>query len=161
MPKQNRPFVRDGRLQTKKKRTDRSYLGPTGAPAAPTRPQPQPAIEPEDQFEDEAALETVAEVETEVEAPSAPAPRLSPAPEPLAGPATAIAAPAPPTRPAPGRVPTAVRALQQQGVRKRREFDVHALGIRDTQYAIHELRRIAILAAGIVVTLIILGVVLR
>ena len=51
--------------------------------------------------------------------------------------------------------------MQQQGVRKRREVDVQSLAVRDTQYAMHELRRIAILAAMIVVTLIVLGFVLR
>ena len=65
-----------------------------------------------------------------------------------------------PVRPA-SRVPTSVRAIQQQGVRKRREFDVQSLAVRDTQYAIHELRRIAILATMVVVTLIVLGIVLR
>ena len=71
-----------------------------------------------------------------------------------------LAAPSP-ARPAPSRVPTSVRAIQQQGVRKRREFDVQSLAVRDTQYAIHELRRIAILATMVVVTLIVLGIVLR
>ena len=34
LPKQNRPLVRDGRLQTPKKRTDRSYLRPGGPEVA-------------------------------------------------------------------------------------------------------------------------------
>jgi hypothetical protein len=59
------------------------------------------------------------------------------------------------------RVGGAARALQQQGVRKRRDIDVDALGRRDTSYAMHELRRIAILAVMVVVTLVVLGIVLR
>jgi hypothetical protein len=62
---------------------------------------------------------------------------------------------------APSRLPSAVRAMQQQGVRKRRELDLHALAVNDTRYAMHELRRIAVLATMVVVTLIVLGVVLR
>jgi hypothetical protein len=127
LPRQNRPLIRDGRLQARKKRTDRNYLrpGPAAAPAA------------------------------NAEAPDAPAPQaVSPAQEaPSAAPATRIV-------PA-GRLPTAVRAIQQQGVRKRREIDLAALARRDTQYALHELRRILILTALVVTTLIVLGVVLR
>jgi hypothetical protein len=74
-----------------------------------------------------------------------------------AQPAAAIA----PTRAPSTRLPTAVRAIQQQGVRKRREFDIEALAVRDTQYAIHELRRIAVLATMVIITLIVLWVVLR
>ncbi|HXK34548.1 MAG TPA: hypothetical protein VNM91_11110, partial [Dehalococcoidia bacterium] len=70
--------------------------------------------------------------------------------------APAAAAPARPV-PAVG----AARALQQQGVRKRRDVDVVELLRRDSAYALHELRRIAILAAILITTLIVLGVVLR
>ena len=55
----------------------------------------------------------------------------------------------------------AARALQQQGVRKRREVDVNELARRDSSYAMHELRRIAILAVMVVVSLIVLAIVLR
>jgi hypothetical protein len=58
-------------------------------------------------------------------------------------------------------LPTNVRAIQQQGVRRRREVDLHALAVADTRYALHELRRIAILTTMVVVTLIVLGIVLR
>jgi hypothetical protein len=61
----------------------------------------------------------------------------------------------------PGRLPSNVRAIQHQGVRRRRELDLHALAVADTKYAIHELRRIAVLAAMVVVTLVVLGIVLR
>ena len=54
-----------------------------------------------------------------------------------------------------------MRALQQQGIRRRREFDVDALAERDTRYAYHELRRILILTSMVIVTLIVLGIVLR
>jgi hypothetical protein len=135
LPRQNRPLVRDGRLQVKKKRTDRSYLG--GA-AGPTEP---PAVEPEESLD------------------SGP----SGADENAAA-ATLAAQPAPSTparAAAPTRLPTSVRALQQQGVRRRRELDVDALAERDTAYAFHELRRILILATIVVFTLIVLGIVLR
>ena len=121
MPKQNRPLVRDGRIQTKK-RTDRSYL----------RPQAQPAPSPEPAGDDAGEPDEVAEVITS-------SPESTP----------------------PGRLPTAVRAMQQQGVRKRREVDLEALARADTSYALHELRRIAILATMVVATLIVLGIVLR
>ena len=62
---------------------------------------------------------------------------------------------------APARLSGSARALQQQGVRKRREFDVNALAMRDSKYAIHELRRIFILATMVVITLIVLAFVLR
>ena len=61
----------------------------------------------------------------------------------------------------PARLPQSVRAMQQQGVRKRRELDLDALARSDTQYAMHELRRIAILATAVIVTLIVLSIVLR
>jgi hypothetical protein len=131
LPKQNRPLVRDGRLQPGKKRTDRTYLRPAEAPAA--TPEQAPADEPMPGEPD-----AVAEILVE-EAPAAAA-------------ATAAV---------PGRLPSNVRALQHQGVRRRREVDLHALAVADTRYALHELRRIAILAAMVVITLVVLGIVLR
>ncbi len=140
MPKQNRPMVRDGRLQAPKKRTDRSYLTPT--PATPL----------------ETAVEETPEVEADVSAPDADvtaveveAAVVATAPTPTSSQSAAAAA----------RATGAERALQQQGVRKRREFDVQALARRDTRYAYHELRRIAILATMVVITLIVLTFVLR
>lgn len=124
MPKQNRPLIRDGRIQVKK-RTDRSYLRPNAAPAAAA---------PTDADElDFAEPDAVAEI--------------------LASAAPAAAMP--------GRLPASVRAIQQQGVRKRRDIDLNALAVSDTKYALHELRRIAVLATMVVVTLIVLGIVLR
>jgi hypothetical protein len=73
----------------------------------------------------------------------------------------AAEAPAPAPARTSGKLPTAIRAIQQQGVRKRRDVDVQALAVRDTKYALHELRRIAILATMVVVTLVVLGIVLR
>jgi hypothetical protein len=121
LPKQDRPLVRDGRIQAKK-RTDRSYLRPSAKPAAPPEASADPAGEPDE----------VAEV--------------------IASAAESIP---------PSRLPAAVRAMQQQGVRRRRELDLQALAVSDTKYALHELRRIAALATMVVVTLIVLGVVLR
>ena len=144
MPKQNRPLVRDGRLQAKKKRTDRSYLRPTPAPAA----EPESAV----------AEEEITDASDVVRA----AARAAAAPESeFVEPADASDAAVPFKRTPAGKLPTAVRAIQQQGVRKRREFDVRALAIRDTNYAKHELRRIAILATMVVVTLVVLTFVLR
>ena len=125
MPKQNRPLIRDGRIQTKK-RTDRSYLRPSADPAA------APAAEAE------AADDTLGE-------PDEVAHVIENAT----------------TNTPPSRLPAAARAIQQQGMRKRREVDLEALAQADTQYALHELRRIAILATMVVVTLIVLGVILR
>lgn len=150
MPKQNRPLVRDGRLQPmKKKRTDRSYLsGASGRPALD-----EPAIEehelPERAFEADASPEDAIPESPVETTPAAQAPP----------PHAAAAAPAP--RAASGRMPTTVRAIQHQGVRRRRELDVDALAERDTRYAMHELRRILVLATIVVVTLIVLGIVLR
>jgi hypothetical protein len=122
LPKQNRPLVRDGRIQTKK-RTDRSYLRTSAAPQPSAEPVAEdPAGEPDE----------VAEV-------------IAKATQSLP----------------PSRLPLAARAMQQQGARRRREFDLEALAISDTRYAIHELRRIAILATMVVVTLVVLGFVLR
>lgn len=136
MPKQNRPLIRDGRLQAaKKKRTDRSYL----------RPASEPATEP--LSEDEAAT---AEARAEEDV-------LGEAPAPVSGgvPSRSVA------DATPRRVPSAVRAIQQQGVRTRRQVDLHALAEADSRYALHELRRIAILAVMVIATLIVLGIVMR
>jgi hypothetical protein len=132
LPKQNRPLVRDGRLQPGKKRTDRTYLRPAAAPSpAPEQPSPEPTPEA-------AEPDAVAEILVE-EAPAAAA-------------ATAAI---------PGRLPSNVRALQHQGVRRRREVDLNALAVADTKYALHELRRIVILTAIVLATLIVLAIVLR
>jgi hypothetical protein len=147
LPSKNRPLVRDGRLQAKKKRTDRSYL--SSAPQPPTAVE-EPVVDDVDEEVDapDEAVDAVAAPEAVDEAPSpaAPAPAVA---EPLAAAATS------------SRLPTTVRAMQQQGVRKRRAFDVHALAVRDSEYAIHEMRRIFILAAMVITTLIVLGFVLR
>lgn len=130
MPKQNRSLVRDGRIQAPKKRTDRSYLRPGGAPeTAPAEDEPTAL--------DEAASSS--------EQATSFAPSRTPA---------AAAVPI-------GKLPTTVRAIQQQGVRKRRNVDLAALARRDTSYAYHELRRIAVLATMVIVTLVILWFVLR
>jgi hypothetical protein len=148
MPKPNRPLVRDGRLQAKKKRTDRSYLRPDAAPAETAA------------FDDETPEEDASETGID-NADTAVAAVPEAAPVGLPPVAAQAAPPAAPARTPPSRLPTAVRAIQQQGVRKRREFDVQALAVRDTQYAIHELRRIAVLATMVIITLIVLWVVLR
>jgi hypothetical protein len=149
MPKPNRPLVRDGRLQAKKKRTDRSYLRPDAAPADTA------ALDDEMSGEDVAESGINGSGTALAEMPEAAAAELPPAAAPQA------AAPVAPTRTPSTRLPTAVRAIQQQGVRKRREFDIQALAVRDTQYAIHELRRIAVLATMVIITLVVLWVVLR
>jgi len=148
LPKQNRPLVRDGRIQGKKKRTDRSYLGPAGVPA-PSAPEPEAGEEAS-----RAAADVVREAMGATAEPAMPA-------EPTAAFAPPPAVPVPSPARSSGKLPTAVRAIQQQGVRKRRDVDVHALAVRDTKYALHELRRIAILATMVVVTLVVLGIVLR
>ncbi len=155
MPKQNRPLVRDGRLQVKKKRTDRRYLRPDASTA-------EMAVAEEEVVEDEvatgasvggealpgASMRDTAPIDPHrAFAPPQPAPPPAPAPTAAAGSTT--------------RLPTAVRAIQQQGVRRRREVDVHALAVRDTQYAFHELRRIAVLATMVIITLVLLWVFLR
>jgi len=157
LPKQNRPLVRDGRIQTRKKRTDRSYLRPNSAPAGIAE---ETAAEEEDVAEQQPAEEAPL---ADATAPEAVAPRetapvstSSTAPAPVNG-ATASTNGASTAARATGTV----RALQQQGVRKRREFDVNALAIRDSKYALHEIRRIAILATMVVITLVVLSFVLR
>jgi hypothetical protein len=131
-----RDIVRDGRIQAPKKRTDRSYLRPGAAPATPA---PEFATEePTDQADDG----------SEVVATAATPP---------------VAAAATGAKPAAARAPYvgAARAIQQQGVRKRRELDVEALGRRDSSYAIHELRRIAMFAGLIFVARVVLAFVLN
>jgi len=130
VPKQNRSLVRDGRIQAPKKRTDRSYLRPGGAPEV-------------------AAAEGAATELDEAASSNEPVTAFAPSPAPAAA-----AAPI-------GKLPTTVRAIQQQGVRKRRNVDLAALARRDTSYAYHELRRIAVLATMVIVTLVILWFVLR
>jgi hypothetical protein len=125
LPKQNRPLVRDGRIQAKK-RTDRTYLR---TPAQPSAPAGKPEEPPDDLLGEPDEVAEVIQAEAQTMAPS--------------------------------RLPQAVRAMQQQGVRKRREVDLHALAVSDTEYALHELRRIAVLTAMVIATLIVLGVVLR
>jgi hypothetical protein len=137
LPRQNRPLVRDGRLQAgKKKRTDRSYLGGVARPA-----EQEPPVEDESPETQDAAVADDELVEATPEPAAAPA---------AAAPAASTAA----------RLPSSARALQRQGVR-RRELDVDALAERDSRYALHELRRILILTSIVIVTLIVLGVVLR
>ncbi len=147
MPKQNRPLVRDGRIQAKKKRTDRSYL--RAEPEAPEAPAPAPAAA-EDEPQDASDVVRAAAMAAATD----PIAAFTPPP---AGSDAAV----PFKRTPSGKLPTTVRAIQQQGVRKRREFDVRALAVRDTKYAMHELRRIAILATMVVVTLVVLTFVLR
>jgi hypothetical protein len=149
LPRQNRPVVRDGRLQVKKKRTDRSYLRPEApAPESPAEPEPatkMPVAEAETivEAEREDPLGAVAPPSAPHESPVAPASRPSP------------------TRSTATRTGGAARALQQQGVRRRREVDVDSLLRRDSSYAMHELRRIGALTVMVVTTLIVLGVFLR
>lgn len=142
LPKQNRPIVRDGRIQQPvRKRTDRSYLGGTAAAPTKVATPPDEVLEnPADLPEDLGAEpDAIADVVDAVEA-AAPA-----------GTAAAAAA----------AVPNSVRATERQGQRRRRDIDLDELGRADTRYALHELRRIAILAAIAIVTLIVLAVVLR
>ena len=147
MPSQNRPVVKDGRLVVKK-RTDRSYLKP--APSAQDAEAALPETEPDSPVApDESLPETVNDTAAEPTAAFAPPPT---APVVAATPATGA-------KPAP-RSSTA-RALEQQGVRKRREVDLDAVAKRDSRYAVHELRRIAILTAIVIVALIILTLTLR
>jgi hypothetical protein len=174
----NRTVVKDGRLQVKPKRTDRSYLQPQAPPPSdPAEPAADDtAVAPAETIEQpEAATAAVAAPDALVteEAPpasespvaeSTPAAPAVAAPDPVAAftppppaPAAAVAAAPVAASPRGG----AARALQQQGVRKRREVDVNELARRDSSYAMHELRRIAILTVMVVVALIVLAVVLR
>jgi len=140
VPKQNRPIVRDGRLQVQK-RTDRSYLRPTAAPSQLKTEADEPdetLVNPEDLPEEAGAEpDAVAEVIQQV-VQAKPAPMASAA-----------------------ALPASVRALQQQGVRKRREVDVEELARADARYALHELRRIAILAALVIGSLVVAAIALR
>jgi hypothetical protein len=132
------------RIQARKKRTDRSYLPTTEPPPA----EPVQETEATDESpETEAAPLPVA---------ATPVAATPVAATPVAAGASAVAAPRPP-----GRVPSAVRAIQQQGVRKRGEIDLHELAVADTRYAMHELRRIAIFAALVIVTIVVLAIVMR
>lgn len=183
MPKQNRPLVRDGRLQARKKRTDRSYLGSNGAATSIAEdvdgeenlPEAPAAEEATATQEPAPATEEAPEAAATGEAPEATAGAEPAAPE--AAPAPAASTPVSSSTAAPGRVNGAgastngaatagrltgtARALQQQGVRKRREFDVEALAVRDSKYAMHELRRIATLAVMVIITLVVLSFILR
>jgi hypothetical protein len=104
----------------------------------------EPELEPE-----------AAEVDAEAAGASLP---VEAAPETVA---PVSAAPGSPATAASVRATGAARALQQQGVRRRREIDPQALADYDSRYAKHELRRIVILATMVIVTLIVLGIVLR
>src|SRR4051812_36139672 len=129
LPKQNRPLVRDGRLQAKKKRTDRSYLRPGPSEAAH---EPDDSAAPSDDVETapESPVDEVTGREGAARAePVTPAARETSRSTGRTATQARPAAPAP-ARPAPTRVPTSVRAMQQQGVRKRREFDVQSLAVR-------------------------------
>lgn len=137
LPKQNRSLVRDGRIQAPKKRTDRSYLRPSSGATEIVSADDAEMDEPSDAAESPVATE----------ASMKPAAAFAP---PVAKPAAPV-----------GKLPTAVRAMQQQGVRKRRDVDLGALARRDTSYAYHELRRIGVLATMVVVTLVVLWFVLR
>jgi hypothetical protein len=142
VPKQNRPLVRDGRIQAPKKRTDRSYLRPSSGATEIVA------------VDDDAATDDAPEAEAPVAVEATKAPTAAfapPAPQPVASPSAASV----------GKLPTTVRAIQQQGVRKRRDVDLQALARRDTSYAYHELRRIAVLATMVVVSLVVLWFVLR
>lgn len=144
MPSQNRPVVKDGRLVVKK-RTDRSYLKPAStevesASAPPEAEVATPSAPVVDETSPDATSASTAAFAAPTAAPVAPAP--VPAAAPLPKSATA-------------------RALEQQGVRKRREVDLDAVAKRDSSYAVHELRRIAILTAIVIVALVILTLTLR
>ncbi len=141
MPK--RDIVRDGRIQAPKKRTDRSYLRAAAPSAAPSAP---PITADADEMDELA--ETDAALEAEITEANAPVVTDTTASQRAAA---AIAT----------RQVGAARAIQQQGVRKRRELDVAALAQRDTTYAMHELRRIAIFASLVFITLVILAFVLN
>ena len=172
MPKQNRPLVRDGRIQARKKRTDRSYLQPGGSATGIAE-----EAEVEDNLPEATAPEDVGAVEEAASASEAASTESAAGETVLAGgDAPEAATPVSNSTAAPGRVNGATastngaaagrltgtaRALQQQGIRKRREFDVEALAIRDSKYAMHEMRRIATLAVLVIITLVVLSLILR
>ena len=153
----NRTVVKDGRLQVKKKRTDRSYLQPESAPPS------EPVEETLPVSEASAGVESAEVTEQDVAVGAIPEPPAAAAVAPQAeAPVAPAAASPPPPAPTPAvPVTGAARALQQQGVRKRREVDLNELARRDSSYAMHELRRIAILTVIVVITLVVLAVVLR
>lgn len=136
-------LVRDGRLQAPKKRTDRSYLKTSAAPAAIAEP---------DVIEAEEAV-----AEAEIAASTDPAPAAASA-APMPAPAPAAASTSTAAAASTARHTGAVRALEQQGVRKRRELDVEALAKRDSDYAKHELRRIFTFAALILAALVVIAI---
>jgi hypothetical protein len=162
----NRTVVKDGRIQVKKKRTDRSYLQTEAAPASVDADSSAAPAEPAGAVATEPAPEVTSSLNagapaSEPEALSAPAVEADPVAAFTAPPpAPVVAAAAAPVVAAPPRG-GAARALQQQGVRKRREIDVNELARRDSSYAMHELRRIAILTVLVVVALVVLTLVLR
>lgn len=143
MPKTNRPLVKDGRIQSPKKRTDRSYLRPSSGATE---------IVPVD----DAGVDEVVEAPAEPLVSAASSASMAPT-SPVTAATTAAAA----ATAASGKLPTSVRAIQQQGVRKRRDVDLGALARRDTSYAYHELRRITVLATMVIVSLVVLWFVLR
>jgi len=162
LPKQNKPLVRDGRIQAKKKRTDRSYLAGAVATATDAVESPEhdtDIVDDPQKLAQAEAVEQAADDEVALLADTTNTMASMPPPMSVAPPEPRVR-PAATTRGA-NRLPTAVRAIQQQGVRKRREFDLQALAQRDTAYAYHELRRIAILATMVIITLVVLGFVLR
>ena len=137
--------MKDGRLVVKK-RTDRSYLNPstTEAEGASAPPEAEPG-----------AASAPATDETSPVATSAATGAF------VASGATHVAAPAPVPAAAPLPKSATARALEQQGVRKRREVDRDAVAKRDSSYAMHELRRIAVLTAFVIVALVVLTLTLR
>lgn len=161
LPRQNRPVVRDGRIQAppaSKKRTERSYLQPQSDPEGATAAKDETVVQEG----------TPAEMASEASAAGATVLAVDPtaafAAPPVPDARTTPPAPAPATRsaqPVPARPAGVVRALQQQGVRKRSDVDLDALARRDTSYAVHELRRIAILTIMVVAALVVLTIVLR
>ncbi|MEX2245196.1 MAG: hypothetical protein WEC75_00760 [Dehalococcoidia bacterium] len=60
-----------------------------------------------------------------------------------------------------GRPQPIPRGVETKTSRRRGEVDTDELLARDTRYALHELRRIAVLATMVVVTLVVLAIVLR
>jgi hypothetical protein len=125
------------------KRTDRSYLRPTSKPA-PEQLQTE-ADEPDETLVNPADLPEEIGAEPDI----------------VADTIEDVVEESPAAMASAARLPSGVRALQQQGVRRRREVDVDELARADTRYAMHELRRIAIITVVIVVALIVAAIVLR
>lgn len=132
LPKQNRPLVRDGRLQAPKKRTDRSYLG---------APPPATSDEPSEQGASQAGAPPMNDPTAAFQAPAE-----------VVSSAGTHAVPA--SRPPIATTDAAAR-------RRRRDVDPEQLLAQDSGYAMHELRRIAVLAAMVVGTLVALGIFMR